>query len=170
MLCFFRSLRCCQHSLKCCNRSAVYAVIWRRVAVVGFRPKIFKILPVRQYRISCILSQSVHNNRFIECYLVPDYQEVVKYILEFAMLISTTARRSTDESIITYRVASFQILRVRQSRISWFRVNTDRKTELSCAVLKIFVLRRRKFGFFYLYLLEIYCRTRSILKILLSRL
>jgi len=148
VLCFLRSLR------------------WRRVAVVGFRPKIFKILRVREYRISCILSQSVHNNRFIECYLVPDYQEVVKYILEFAMLISTTARRSTDESVITYRVASFQILRVRQSRISWFRVNTDRKTELSCAVLKIIVLRTTKFGFFYLYLLEIYCRTRSILKIL----
>lgn len=91
---------------------------------------LFKILPVRQYRISCILSQSVHNNRFIECYLVPDYQEVVKYILEFAMLISTTARRSSDESSITYRVASFQILRVRQSRISWFRVNTDRKNRI----------------------------------------
>lgn len=90
---------------------------------------LFKILPVRQYRISCILSQSVHNNRFIECYLVPDYQEV-KYILECAMLISTTARRSSDESSITYRVASFQILRVRQSRISWFRVNTDRKNRI----------------------------------------
>ena len=32
------------------------------------------------------LSQSVHNNLFIECYLVPDQQEVVKYILEFATL------------------------------------------------------------------------------------
>ena len=34
---------------------------------------------VGQYRISSILSQSVHNIRFIEGYLVPDHQEVVKY-------------------------------------------------------------------------------------------
>ena len=43
-----------------------------------FRDTIFKILRVRQYRISSILSRSVQNIRLIECYLVPDYQEVVK--------------------------------------------------------------------------------------------
>ena len=43
-----------------------------------FRDKIFKILCVLQYRISCIFSQSVRNIRFIECCLVPDHQEVVK--------------------------------------------------------------------------------------------
>ena len=51
------------------------------------------LCPAVQYFLY-ILSQSVHNNRFIECYLVPDHQEVVKYILEFAMLISTTARHA----------------------------------------------------------------------------
>ena len=45
-----------------------------------FRDTIFKIPRVRQYRISRILSQSVLNIRFIECYLVPDHQEVVKYM------------------------------------------------------------------------------------------
>ena len=45
-----------------------------------FRDTIFKIFRVRQYRISSILIQSVHNIRFIECYLVPDHQEVVKYM------------------------------------------------------------------------------------------
>ena len=35
---------------------------------------------VGQYRISSILSQSVHNIRSIEGYLVPDHQEVVKYM------------------------------------------------------------------------------------------
>ena len=45
-----------------------------------FRDTIFKILRVRQYRISSILSQSVLNIRFIECYFVPDHQEVVKYV------------------------------------------------------------------------------------------
>ena len=37
----------------------------------------FKILLVRQYRISSILSLSVQNIRLIEWYLVPDHQEVV---------------------------------------------------------------------------------------------
>ena len=41
-----------------------------------------------------ISSQSVQNNWFIECYLVPDHQEVFKYILEFAMLILTTTRHT----------------------------------------------------------------------------
>ena len=79
-----------KHNLKFCNRSAVCAIIWRLfVAALGFC--------VRKYRISCILSQSVRNNQFIECYLVPDHQEVVKFILKFSMLISTT-----DESESLY--------------------------------------------------------------------
>ena len=45
-----------------------------------FWDTIFKILRVLQYRISSILSQPVYNIRFIECYLVPDHQEVVKYM------------------------------------------------------------------------------------------
>ena len=45
-----------------------------------FRDTIFKILRVRQYRIYSILSQSVHNLRFIQCYLVPDHQEVITYM------------------------------------------------------------------------------------------
>ena len=54
---------------------------------------------------SYIVSQSVHVNQFIKCYLVPDHQEVVKYLLEFTMIISTTARqRSHSMQIITYRV------------------------------------------------------------------
>jgi len=68
-----------------------------------FRGKIFKILRVRQYHISSILSQSVHNIRFIECYLVPDHREVVEYSLKFTMLISTTARQTSNcMQIITY--------------------------------------------------------------------
>ena len=51
-----------------------------------FWDTIFKILRVQQYPISSILSQSVHNIRFIECYLVPDYQEVDKYMCnEYAL-------------------------------------------------------------------------------------
>lgn len=74
-----------------------------------FRDKIFKILYVRQYRISSILSQSVHNIQFIACYLVPDHQEAVKYSLKFTMLISTTARQTSNYmQIITYHVASFR--------------------------------------------------------------
>ena len=55
-----------------------------------FRDTIFKILRVWQYHISSILSQSVHNIS-IECYLVPDHQEISKYIcsLTFTMQIST---------------------------------------------------------------------------------
>ena len=45
-----------------------------------YRNTIFQILRVRQYRISSILSQSLHDIRFIECYFVPDHQEVVKYM------------------------------------------------------------------------------------------
>ena len=40
-----------------------------------FRDTIFKILRVRQYRISSILSQSLHNLRFVEC-----YQEAITYM------------------------------------------------------------------------------------------
>ena len=69
--------------------------------------------------------QSVHNIRFIECYFVPDHQVVFKDILKFTMLISTTARQTSNcMQIIAYHIASFQtnhfqlkILRVRQSRI-----------------------------------------------------
>ena len=56
-----------KYSIKFCKRSAVSG-------------HDFQILRVRQYRISSILSQSVRNIRFIECYLVPDHQEVVKYM------------------------------------------------------------------------------------------
>ena len=55
-----------------------------------FQDKIFKILRVRQYRFSSILSQSVHNIRFIECYLVPEHQEVKINYANFYI-------RSTDE-------------------------------------------------------------------------
>ena len=59
--------------------------------------------------IPSILSQSVHSIRFIECYLVPDHEEVVKFILEFTMLISTTARQASNcMQVITYHVASFR--------------------------------------------------------------
>ena len=71
----------------------------------------FKILLVRQYRISSILSRSVQNIRLIECYLVPDHQEVVKYLcsLTFTVQIYTTARQTSNcMHIITYHVASFQ--------------------------------------------------------------
>ena len=56
-----------KYSIKFCKRSAVSG-------------HDFQILRVRQYRISSILSQSVRNIPFIECYLVPDHQEVVKYM------------------------------------------------------------------------------------------
>ena len=71
-----------------------------------FRDKIFlKILRVWH---NCILGQSVHNIRFVECYLVPDHKEVVSFILKFTMLISTTARQMSNcMQIITYHVASF---------------------------------------------------------------
>ena len=62
-----------------------------------------------QYRISRILSESVHNIRFIECYLAPDHQGVVKYSLKFTMLISPTAQQTSNcMQIITYHVASFR--------------------------------------------------------------
>ena len=63
-----------------------------------FRDTIFKILRVRQYRISSILSRSVQNIRLIECYLVRDHQEVVKYLysLTFTMQISTTSRQTSN--------------------------------------------------------------------------
>ena len=76
-----------------------------------FRDTIFKILRVRQYRISSILSRSVQNIRLIECYLIPAHQEVVKYLysLTFTMQISTFARRTSNcMQIITYHVGSFQ--------------------------------------------------------------
>ena len=76
-----------------------------------FQDTIFKILLVRQYCISSILSQSVQNIRLIECYHFPDHQEVVKYLysLTFTMQISATARQTSNcMQIITYRVASFQ--------------------------------------------------------------
>ena len=75
-----------------------------------FQATVFKILRV-QYRISSILNQSVHNIRLIECYLVPDHQEVVKYLysLTFTMQISTIARQTSNcMQIITYHVASFR--------------------------------------------------------------
>ena len=91
----------------------------------------------------------MHNNRLIECYLVPDHQEVVKYILEFAMLISTTARQTSHSlQIITYRVASFRT-RFSKYSVSGSLVFLDfeqiqiEKNELSSAVLKIIVLRTR---------------------------
>ena len=76
-----------------------------------FQDTIFKILRVRQYRISIILSQSMQNIRLIECYHVPDHQEVVKYLygLTLTMQISTTARQTSNcMQIITYHVASFR--------------------------------------------------------------
>ena len=85
-----------------------------------FRYTIFKTLSVRQY-------QSI-NIRFIECYLVPDHQEVVKYLysLTFTMQISTTARQTSNcMQIMTYHVASF-----RTSYFPWFRVNTDWKKRI----------------------------------------
>ena len=67
---------------------------------------LFQILSVRQYRICSIFIQSVNNIRFIEEYLAPDHQEVVKYGLKFTVLISTTARQTSNcMQIITYHVA-----------------------------------------------------------------
>ena len=81
-----------------------------------FRDTIFKILRVQQYCISSILSQSVG---FIECYLVPDHQEVVNKLCKF--------RQPLDRRVIVWKsqhimlLASgqiiFKILHVRQSRI-----------------------------------------------------
>ena len=71
--------------------------------------KILKILCVWQYHISCILIQSVHNIRFIKCYLVPDHQGVDKYSLEFAMLVCRTAWQTSHcMQVVTYHVTSFQ--------------------------------------------------------------
>ena len=109
-----------------------------------FRDTIFKILRVRQYRISSILSRPVQNIRLIECYLVPGHQEVVKYLysLTFTMQISTTTRQTSNcMHIITDKLFILKILHVRQSRItlisSKYRL---KKTELSCAVFQIIVL------------------------------
>ena len=83
------------------------------------------------------------------CYLVPDHQEVFKYILEFAMLIYTTARQNRHcMEIITNRVASFRT-RFSKYSLSGSVVFLDleqiqiEKTEFSCAALKTIVLRTR---------------------------
>ena len=64
--------------------------------VQQFRDTIFKKPRVRQSRISSILSQSVHNLRFIQCYLVPDHQEVVTYMQPY-IHYANFYNRSTDE-------------------------------------------------------------------------
>ena len=86
------------------------------------------------------------------CYLVPDHQEVFKYILEFAMLIYTTTRQTRHciccMEIITNRVASFRA-RFSKYSLSGSLVFLDleqiqiEKTEFSCAALKTIVLRTR---------------------------
>ena len=105
-----------------------------------FRGTIFKIL-----RVFCILSQSVHNIQLIECYLVPDHQEVVKYMKPYiVMLISTTARQPTNcMQIILYHVASFWTNHFQNTpcpAVSCFldfeKIQIE-KTELSGAVFQI---------------------------------
>jgi len=101
-----------------------------------FQDTIFKILRVLQYCISSILSQSVQNIRLIGCYLLPDHQDVDKYLysLTFIMQSSTTARQTSNcMQIITYHVVSFRtnfFFKYSMSdslALPWFRVNTDLK-------------------------------------------
>ena len=101
--------------------------------MVGFRTRFSK------YSVSgstvFLEFQSVQNNWFIECHLVPDHQEVLKYILEFAMLICTTTRhtrhciawfsdgpgRSRSSSLFLPRLMDFIQGHVRdvRTRASW---------------------------------------------------
>jgi len=114
------------------------------------RITIFKILRVRQYRISIIFSQSVHNIRFIECFNF--LSQITKKLLNicsltFTMLISTTARRTSNcMQIITYQVASFRTNHYQNTpypEVSYFldfeKIQIG-KTELSCAIFQIIVL------------------------------
>ena len=111
-----------------------------------FRDTIFKILIVRQY-------QSI-NIRFIECYLVPDHQEVVRYMQPY-IHYANFYNRSTDEyanhSICTTLLASgriiFKILHVRQARIflisSKYRLN---RFNWSCHIPDNFAIVLFRFG------------------------
>ena len=91
----------------------------------------------------------MQNIRLIECYLVPDHQEVVKYLysLTFTLQISTTARQPSNcMHIITYHVAGFRTNYFKNTScptVSYFldfeSIQIE-KTELFCAVFQIIVL------------------------------
>ena len=85
-----------KNSLQFCNRSAVYAIIWRIWSCCGcLLGKIFKILcPTVLYFVHFTIRSICVQYPIPRVLLCSDHQEIVKYDLEFATLISTTARQT----------------------------------------------------------------------------